>query len=90
MIAVGINNNCQAMMVIHVTKDRSWHHSILGIPNGHAISKQIFTFTMNFQMNLEFPVANIAGLKSERQVNNDFQLINSKDKNDFTIKNLPC
>ena len=67
VVAIGVKEYAQASEVVLATKYRASLPLLLGVPEGKAVSKQVFTLTVDLELNHHLPVVHTNWLQVHRQ-----------------------
>lgn len=63
VVAVGVHDDGKALEEVSVAKHRSTHHSVLGVPDGKAVTEQLLALAVHLEVHVQLPVAYVARLK---------------------------
>lgn len=63
VVAVSVHDDGEALEEVTVAEHRTTHHSVLGVPDGKAVAKQLLALSVHLEVNVQFPVAYVARLK---------------------------
>ena len=57
VIAVSVKNDSKTLKEIWIAKHRTWNHAFISIPDGKSIPIVFLASSMDFEMDLKFPIA---------------------------------
>ena len=67
VVAVSIGDDGQSGEKILVSENRSGAHSVLGVPDGQAVTEQIFGRSMHLELDLQLPVPSVNRLQDRKK-----------------------